>query len=190
MGDFDGDGREDLFVSQNFFGTDRETGRLDGGRGLWLRGDGRGGLTAVSGLESGVKVYGEQRGAALAEADEMLASVGLKDARKLHPAQLSGGMQQRLAIAQALIMRPRILLMDEAFSALDPATEEQLLRRLKSGMRGCTIVMITHRLAPLAIADRVAVVLDGRIERVGPPTDVMAYARIRMTEALRRTLVS
>ena len=45
--------------------------------------------------------------------------------------------------------------------------------------------MITHRLAPLAIADRVALVMDGRIERVGPPTEVMAYARIRMAEASR-----
>jgi ABC-type bacteriocin/lantibiotic exporter with double-glycine peptidase domain len=103
---------------------------------------------------------------------------------------LSMGQRQLLCIARALIREPRLLILDEATSALDPATEEQLLRRLKSSMRGCTIIMITHRLAPLAIADRVAVVLDGRIERVGPPTDVMAYARIRMTEALRRTLVS
>ena len=45
--------------------------------------------------------------------------------------------------------------------------------------------MITHRLAPLAIADRVALLMDGRVERVGPPTEVMAYARIRMAEASR-----
>ena len=45
--------------------------------------------------------------------------------------------------------------------------------------------MITHRLAPLAIADRVALVMDGRVERIGPPTEVMAYARIRMAEASR-----
>ena len=78
----------------------------------------------------------------------------------------------------------------QATSALDPATEEQLLRRLKSTIRGRTVIMITHRLAPLAIADRVAVVMDGRIERVGAPTDVMAYARIRMAEALRRPLIA
>ena len=70
-------------------------------------------------------------------------------------------------------------------SALDPATEEQLLRQLKVNTRGRTVIMITHRLAPLAIADRVALVMDGRIERIGPPTDVMAYARIRMAEASR-----
>ena len=57
-------------------------------------------------------------------------------------------------------------------------------------MRGRTVIMITHRLAPLAIADRVGVVMDGRIERGGAPTDVMAYARIRMVEVIRRPLVA
>jgi len=69
VGDYDGDGQEDVFLSQNFFGTDLETGRYDAGRGLWLRGDGRGGFKAVSGQESGIKVYGEQRGAALCDYD-------------------------------------------------------------------------------------------------------------------------
>jgi len=69
VGDYDGDGNEDVFLSQNFFGTDLETGRYDAGRGLWLRGDGRGGFRAVPGQESGVKVYGEQRGAALSDYD-------------------------------------------------------------------------------------------------------------------------
>jgi enediyne biosynthesis protein E4 len=69
VGDYDGDGREDVFLSQNFFGTDLETGRYDAGRGLWLRGDGSGGFKAVTGQESGIKVYGEQRGAALCDYD-------------------------------------------------------------------------------------------------------------------------
>jgi ABC-type bacteriocin/lantibiotic exporter with double-glycine peptidase domain len=98
---------------------------------------------------------------------------------------LSTGQRQLLCIARALIRNPRILILDEATSALDPATEERLLRQLKANARGRTVVMITHRLAPLAIADRVALVMDGRIERVGPPTEVMAYARIRMAEASR-----
>lgn len=98
---------------------------------------------------------------------------------------LSTGQRQLLCIARALIRNPRILILDEATSALDPATEEQLLRQLKGNTRGRTVIMITHRLAPLAIADRVALVMEGRIERVGPPTEVMAYARIRMAEASR-----
>jgi HlyB family type I secretion system ABC transporter len=98
---------------------------------------------------------------------------------------LSTGQRQLLSIARALIRNPRILILDEATSALDPATEEQLLRQLKANTRGRTVIMITHRLAPLAIADRVALVMDGRVERIGPPTEVMAYARIRMAEASR-----
>lgn len=69
VADYDGDGLEDVFLSQNFFATGPETSRCDAGRGLWLKGDGKGGLRAVSGGESGVKVYGEQRGAAVADFD-------------------------------------------------------------------------------------------------------------------------
>ncbi len=98
---------------------------------------------------------------------------------------LSMGQRQLVCIARALIRNPRILILDEATSALDPATEEQLLRQLKANTRGRTVIMITHRLAPLAIADRVALVMEGRVERVGPPTEIMAYARIRMAEASR-----
>jgi ABC-type bacteriocin/lantibiotic exporter with double-glycine peptidase domain len=99
---------------------------------------------------------------------------------------LSMGQRQLLCIARALIRNPRILILDEATSALDPATEEQLLRRLRGSLQGRTVIMITHRLAPLAIADRVALVMDGRIETTGTPTEVMAYARLRMAEASRR----
>ena len=70
VADLDGDGNEDIFLSQNFFAMRAEDPRLDAGRGLWLRGDGTGRLTPVPGHVSGVKVYGEQRGAALADYDE------------------------------------------------------------------------------------------------------------------------
>jgi len=69
VGDMDGDGKEDVFLSQNFFAVAPETSRNDAGRGLWLKGDGSGGLSPVPGQESGVKVYGEQRGAALCDYD-------------------------------------------------------------------------------------------------------------------------
>jgi len=69
VSDYDGDGHEDLFLSQNFFAYHVGTPRSDGGRGLWLKGDGTGVLTPVAGQETGIKVYGEQRGAAVADFD-------------------------------------------------------------------------------------------------------------------------
>ena len=67
VADFDGDGHEDVFLTQNFFPTKLETPRYDAGRGLWLKGDGTGQLTPVPGRVSGIEVYGDQRGAALAD---------------------------------------------------------------------------------------------------------------------------
>jgi hypothetical protein len=69
VGDYDGDGNEDVFLSQNFFAVNTESSRCDAGRGLWLQGDGKGNFRAVPGQESGVKVYGEQRAAALCDYD-------------------------------------------------------------------------------------------------------------------------
>jgi hypothetical protein len=70
VADFDGDGREDVFLSQNFFAMRLEEPRLDSGRGLCLRGNGQGGFRALPGQESGIKVYGEQRGCAVSDFDE------------------------------------------------------------------------------------------------------------------------
>jgi NitT/TauT family transport system ATP-binding protein len=103
------------------------------------------------GLECGAapftaRLFGSQRRAAVAEATEMLAAVGLEHNLDAYPAQLSGGMQQRLAIAQALIKHPRILLLDEPFGALDPGIRldmHVLVTRLWQE-RGLTIVMVTH----------------------------------------------
>lgn len=94
------------------------------------------------------RLFGAQRRAAIAEAEEMLVAVGLGDNLHLYPAQMSGGMQQRLAIAQALIKRPRILLLDEPFGALDPGIRSDmhaLITRLWSEY-SLTIIMVTHDL--------------------------------------------
>ena len=69
VADFDGDGAEDIFLSQNFFGVDGSTARYDAGRGLLLKGRGDGHFTALTGDESGIKLYGEQRGCAVADYD-------------------------------------------------------------------------------------------------------------------------
>jgi NitT/TauT family transport system ATP-binding protein len=92
------------------------------------------------------RLFGARRRVAVMEAEEMLAAVGLTDSLHLYPAQMSGGMQQRLAIAQALIKRPRILLLDEPFGALDPGIRSNmhaLITRLWSEY-SLTIIMVTH----------------------------------------------
>jgi NitT/TauT family transport system ATP-binding protein len=103
------------------------------------------------GLECGqapltARLFGARRRTALSEAKEMLEAVGLGDSLQLYPAQMSGGMQQRLAIAQALIKRPRILLLDEPFGALDPgirADMHALITKLWSDY-SLTVIMVTH----------------------------------------------
>ncbi len=87
---------------------------------------------------------------------------------------LSAGQRQLLCIARALARNPRILILDEATSALDPETEGNLLRNLKRAAEGRTILMITHRAAPLTIVDRVIVIANGRITREGTPQDILA----------------
>ncbi|HQS96200.1 MAG: lauroyl acyltransferase [Novosphingobium sp. 17-62-19] len=91
-------------------------------------------------------LFGAKRKAAEAEAAEMLAAVGLADSMHLYPAQMSGGMQQRLAIAQALIKRPRILLLDEPFGALDPGIRADMHALITKLWRqyDLTVIMVTH----------------------------------------------
>jgi NitT/TauT family transport system ATP-binding protein len=92
------------------------------------------------------RLFGKARRAALDESAAMLAAVGLGDSLHLYPAQLSGGMQQRLAIAQALIKRPRILLLDEPFGALDPGIRSDMHALITQLWRdySLTIIMVTH----------------------------------------------
>ncbi len=104
----------------------------------------------------------------LQQADALLEKVGLSEARNLYPSEMSGGMRQRVAIAQALIMEPRVLLLDEPFGALDEATREELqlmlLRLYAENVRAreenrtppYTVVIVTHELnEALFVSDRV-----------------------------------
>lgn len=87
--------------------------------------------------------------------------------------RLSGGQRQRLSFARALFGRPPLLILDEPTVHLDPQGEEALARALHMARRGgATIIVITHRIGLVTRADRVAVMRDGRIERVGAPADI------------------
>jgi NitT/TauT family transport system ATP-binding protein len=110
------------------------------------------------------RLFGTARRTARDEALAMLAAVGLQDAAGLYPAQMSGGMQQRLAIAQALMMRPRILLLDEPFGALDPgirADMHGLIRRLWRE-HALTIIMVTHDIREAFTLGTRVIALDKR----------------------------
>jgi len=113
-----------------------------------------------------------------ARVDELIALVRLDRARHRNrlPSQLSGGEGQRVGVARAIAAKPRIVLMDEPFGALDPLTRDALgedYRRLHNEL-GLTTVMITHdMMEALLLADRIAVIRDGRIVAEGVPHTLM-----------------
>lgn len=108
---------------------------------------------------------------------EALELVGLADYERRDPATLSGGQRQRVALARALVARPRVLLLDEALSALDEPLRDRLRLELHTLTRemGLTVVHVTHdRSEALALADRVAVLDGGRIQQVDTPENLLA----------------
>lgn len=122
------------------------------------------------------RLVGPARRNAIDEARALIAEVGLEASENKYPAQLSGGMQQRLALAQALIMRPRVLLLDEPFGALDPVTRDKLQQSFLAIRRrlNLTAIFVTHdMIEALLIADRVAVMKDGDLVQVGTPRELL-----------------
>ena len=119
----------------------------------------------------------------------LLTRVGLADKASSYPYQLSGGQQQRVAIARALAMRPRVLLLDEITSALDPelvAEVEDVIRSLLS--EGIMMVLVTHAIGfAREISNRVAYVSEGQIAEIGRPEEVLDRPQDpTLTEFLRR----
>lgn len=108
------------------------------------------------------RLFGSKRRMAETTAKEMLEAVGLSASLDLYPAQLSGGMQQRLAIAQALVKRPRILLLDEPFGALDPGIRADMHALIQKLWRdyALTIIMVTHDLKEAFTLGTRVLVLD------------------------------
>ena len=120
-------------------------------------------LTAVENVAVPLELAGEPDAAARAQA--LLAEVGLAERADHYPVQLSGGEQQRVAVARAMARRPPLLLADEPTGNLDSATGKQIIELLVGVNRrlGCTLVLVTHDAALAAHADRVVTLRDGRI---------------------------
>ncbi|MFA6032065.1 MAG: amino acid ABC transporter ATP-binding protein [Myxococcota bacterium] len=133
-------------------------------------------LTAVENIMLAQEVAkGTQRGAALDRALELLATVGLTHRATAYPRQMSGGEQQRTAIARALAVGPRILLCDEPTSALDPESTRDVLNVLRAlAHNGMTMLITTHELSfAREVADRVIFMDVGQIVEDGTPHQVI-----------------
>ncbi len=132
--------------------------------------------SVVRNVEYGLEVAGMAAGERRQKAVEALELVGLKGYEASLPSELSGGMQQRVGLARALASSPEVLLMDEAFSALDPLIRTNMqdeLLELQARMHK-TIVFITHDLdEALKLGDRIAIMKDGAIVQIGTPEEIL-----------------
>lgn len=132
--------------------------------------------TILENTEYGLEIQGVAKEERKNQAIESLRLVGLAGYESQYPGQLSGGMQQRVGLARALANNPDILLMDEAFSALDPLIRKDMqdeLLQLHEDM-GKTIIFITHDLdEALRIGDRIALMKDGEIVQIGTPEEIL-----------------
>jgi putative spermidine/putrescine transport system ATP-binding protein len=133
-------------------------------------------MTALQNVRFGPRVRGlGDAKAQLAEAERLLAMVGLASHVHKFPHQLSGGQQQRVALARALAVKPDILLLDEPLSALDAKVRAQLrseIRRIQQET-GITTVFVTHdQEEALSISDRVAVMNEGHVLQMAPPNEI------------------
>ena len=138
-----------------------------------------------------VKSRGESRADARARAHTLLERIGLAEKASAYPDALSGGQQQRVALVRAIAMQPRLLLLDEITSALDPMLVGEVLdviRDLRAD--GMTIVMATHEMTfAREVSDRIVFMADGRIEESGPPEQIFTAPRSpRTAEFLARHL--
>lgn len=132
--------------------------------------------TVLSNVEYGLELSGMEKSERAKCAKKALEQVGLKGYEQQYPSELSGGMQQRVGLARALANDPEVLLMDEAFSALDPLIRTQMqdeLIELQARMQK-TIIFITHDLdEALKLGDRIAIMKDGEVIQIGTPEQIL-----------------
>lgn len=137
-------------------------------------------LKVIDNVAFALKIMGVSKTERHARAMELLESVQLHTMSQRYPSQLSGGQQQRVALARALITKPKLLLLDEPLSALDPFLRIEMRSELKLLQRqlGITFVHVTHsQEEAMALADVILVMNDGKVEQQGSPIELFTKPR-------------
>jgi putative spermidine/putrescine transport system ATP-binding protein len=137
-------------------------------------------LKVIDNVAFALKIMGVGKTERHARAMELLESVQLHTMSQRYPSQLSGGQQQRVALARALITKPKLLLLDEPLSALDPFLRIEMRSELKLLQRqlGITFVHVTHsQEEAMALADVILVMNDGKVEQQGSPIELFTKPR-------------
>jgi sulfate transport system ATP-binding protein len=132
-------------------------------------------MTVRENVAFGLRIRKRPRAQIDAKVDELLQIVGLEGHHERYPSQLSGGQRQRMALARALAIEPRVLLLDEPFGALDAKVRADLrawLRRLHDEVHVTTVLVTHDQEEAMEVADRIAVINEGRLEQVGAPREL------------------
>ena len=132
-------------------------------------------MTVRENVAFGLRVRKRPKAEVTGRVDEMLALVHLDGLADRYPSQLSGGQRQRMALARALAVEPRVLLLDEPFGALDAKVRQELrdwLRRLHDEVHVTTIFVTHDQEEAMEVAEQIAVINEGRIEQAGTPDDL------------------
>jgi polar amino acid transport system ATP-binding protein len=137
------------------------------------------------------RVLGRAREEADAHSRELLGRVGLAEKADTYPTRSSGGQQQRIAIARALAMAPKVMLFDEPTSALDPELGLDVLEVMRGlAGEGMTMIIVTHEMHfAQDVSDRIVVMADGRIIEQGPPSQVLTAPSNERTKRFLRAVI-
>lgn len=147
----------------------RPTGMVFQSYNLWPH------MTIYENLAFGLKLRKVPKAEIDADIKKMLALVSMSGCEKKYPNQMSGGQQQRIAIARSLLLKPSLLLLDEPFSALDAKIRHQMreeLKKIQSDL-GITVVFVTHdQEEAMSLSHRIVVMNKGKFEQIGTPTEI------------------
>ena len=135
-------------------------------------------MTVRENVAFGLTIRKRPKAEIRARVDELLSLVQLDGFANRYPSQLSGGQRQRMALARALAVEPKVLLLDEPFGALDAQVRKELrgwLRRLHEDVHVTTVLVTHDQEEAMEVSDRVVVMNEGRIEQTGKPRDLYEH---------------